>query len=112
MPNAPPPTPISPTSSSSRGGWGDFESPYSLSRGSDSSSSPARPNFRPEKQTAVAGRLIAGALGVRAPNKTEEQRQYEQAMKTKELRKREKEREEKRRADEDAQKAKAAIWDA
>ncbi|KAL9122723.1 MAG: hypothetical protein Q9187_000723 [Circinaria calcarea] len=112
LPNAPPPTPISPTSSSARRGWGEFESPYSLARSDDGSLSPARPNFRPEKQTAVAGRLIAGALGVRAPKKTEEQRQYEQAMKTKELRKREKEREEKRRAEEDTQKAKAAIWDA
>ena len=73
--------------------------------------SPARPNFRPEKQTAVAGRLIAGALGVRAPKKTEEQRQYDKAMKEKEIRRREKEREGKRREEEDVQKAKAAIWD-
>jgi len=71
-----------------------------------------RGNFRPEKQTAVAGRMIAGALGVRAPKKTEEQRQYEKAIKEKELKRRETERETKRREEASAEKAKAAIWDA
>ena len=68
-------------------------------------------SVRPEKQTAVAGRLIAGALGVRAPRKTEEQRQYDKAMKEKEIRRRDKERDAKVREEEDARKAKAAIWD-
>ncbi|MCJ1321747.1 hypothetical protein MMC15_007092 [Xylographa vitiligo] len=112
FPSAPPPTPMSPTSTSARGGWAEFESPYSLGRGSDGGLSPMRGNFRPEKQTAVAGRMIAGALGVRAPKKTEEQRQYEKAMKEKELKRRETERETKRREEASAEKAKAAIWDA
>ena len=112
LPSAPPPTPISPTSSTARGGWGEFENPYSPSRGGDGLSSPMKSSVRPEKQTAVAGRLIAGALGVRAPRKTEEQRQYDKAMKEKEIRRRDKEREAKVREEEDARKAKAAIWDA
>ena len=111
FPSAPPPTPISPTSTTSRAGWGEFENPYSPSRSSDLALSPARPSFRPEKQTAVAGRLIAGALGVRTPKKTDEQRQYDKAMREKEARRREKEKEGKRREEEAAMKAKAAIWE-
>ena len=111
-PSAPPPTPMSPTSSTARGGWDQFESPYSPSRNDRGSLSPTPSNLRPEKQTAVAGRLIAGALGVRTPKKTEEQRAYEKAMKENEIRRRDKEREAKRRQEADADKAKAAVWDA
>ncbi|KAG9639602.1 hypothetical protein KCU95_g10557, partial [Aureobasidium melanogenum] len=66
---------------------------------------------RPEKTNAVAHRLIAGALGVKVPRRTEEQRAYDKAMREQEKRKRDKEREAKKKADEDAAKAKAAIWD-
>ncbi|KAH0173788.1 hypothetical protein KCU67_g1101, partial [Aureobasidium melanogenum] len=66
---------------------------------------------RPEKTNAVAHRLIAGALGVKVPRRTEEQRAYDKAMREQEKRKRDKEREAKRKAEEDAAKAKAAIWD-
>ena len=111
LPDAPPPTPISPTSSTARGGWGQFENPYAPAMNNEFPSSTARSASRPEKQTAVAGRLIAGALGVRTPKKTEEQRQYEKTIKDNELRRREKERNSKRREEEDAQKAKASIWD-
>jgi len=109
IPNAPPPTPVSPTFSSS---WSETDStcPYSPSRSSDGGS-PSRPSFRPEKQTAVAGRLIAGALGVRAPKKTEEQKAYDKAMKEKEIKRRNKEREAQARAKQDAERAKTAIWD-
>ncbi|MCJ1479586.1 hypothetical protein MMC13_008272 [Lambiella insularis] len=114
FPSAPPPTPITPTSNAARGGWAQFENPYSpgIGRSSDGDLSPMRGNFRPEKTTAVAGRMIAGALGVRAPKKSEEQRQYEKVVKEKEVRRREKEREGKRREEDEAVKAKAAIWDA
>lgn len=108
FPSAPPPTPMTPNAHRS---FGDFENPYSPNGSGDSIMSPMRGHFRPEKQTAVAGRLIAGALGVRAPKKTDEQRQYEKSIKENEMRRREKEREDKRRAEEDAQKARAAIWD-
>ncbi|KAI9879401.1 MAG: hypothetical protein M1830_008620 [Pleopsidium flavum] len=109
IPKAPPPTPVSPTFSSS---WSETDStcPYSPSRSSDGGS-PSRPNFRPEKQTAVAGRLIAGALGVRTPKKNEEQRAYDKAMKDKETKRRNKEREAQARAKQDADRAKAAVWD-
>ena len=96
---------------STREGWGKFESSYSTSRDSSQSMSPSHSNSRPEKQTAVAGRLIAGALGVRNPKKTEEQRAYDKAIKENEIRRREKEKDERRREVEDAVKAKAAVWD-
>jgi hypothetical protein len=68
-------------------------------------------NVRPEKTDAVAKRLIAGALGVRAPKKTEEQRAYERAVKEKEVKRRNGEKEAKIRAEEEAKRAKAAAWD-
>jgi len=105
IPNAPPPTPISPSFS----GTSDWDMkgtvPYGTHHEDDSS-----PRRRPEKQTAVAGRLIAGALGVRAPKKTEEQRAYDKAVKEQEIKKRNREREEAAKRREDAEKAKAAAW--
>lgn len=67
---------------------------------------------RPEKQTAVASRLIAGALGIRAPKRTEEQRAYDRAVKEKEIKRRNKEREEEAKAKQEEERAKAAVWDA
>lgn len=55
--------------------------------------------------------MIAGALGVRAPKKTDEQRAYERAVREKEIKRRNGEVEARRRADEEAKKAKAAAWD-
>jgi hypothetical protein len=107
-PSAPPPTPCSPTAGGGRG-WGTFESPYATEAAG--LSSPARALFRPEKSTAVAGRLIAGALGVKAPKKSEEARAYEKAVREKEVRRREKEREEGRRAEEEREKARKEVWD-
>ena len=54
--------------------------------------------------------MIAGALGVKAPKKTEEQRAYERAVKEKEIKRRNQEKEAAARAKEEAEKAKAAIW--
>ncbi|KAI7974427.1 hypothetical protein EIK77_008607 [Talaromyces pinophilus] len=67
---------------------------------------------RPEKQTAVASRLIAGALGIRAPKRTEEQRAYDRAMKEKEIKRRNKEKEAAAKARQEEERAKAAVWDA
>ena len=106
-PNAPPPTPISPPSSFSRE---TFTNPYGYSADGASDTRTERSNFRPEKTDAVAKRLIAGALGVRAPKKTEEQRAYERAAKEKEMKRRNQEKEAAVRAKEEAEKAKAAIW--
>ena len=102
---------MSPTSGTARAGWGEFENPYAPVKGTGGTVSPTRPTVRPEKQIAVAGRLIAGALGVRTPKKTDEQKQYDKAMKENEVKRREKERDTKRREEEELQKAKAAVWD-
>ncbi|MCJ1367373.1 hypothetical protein MMC16_006506 [Acarospora aff. strigata] len=109
IPNAPPPTPVSPTFSSA---WNETDSATQRAPGRiDDGGSPYRSTFRPEKQTAVAGRLIAGALGIRAPKKNEEQKAYDKAVKEKEIRKLNGEREAQARAKQDAERAKAAIWE-
>lgn len=97
----PPPTPISPQTSASQPPWPAYG-------GRSEARSPAR---RPEKQTAVAGRMIAGALGIRAPKRTEEQRAYDRAVKEQEMKRRNKEKEEAAKAKEEEEKAKAAVWD-
>ncbi|KAJ5450057.1 uncharacterized protein N7458_006506 [Penicillium daleae] len=71
---------------------------------------PKNPARRPEKQTAVAGRLIAGALGIRAPKRTEEQRAYDRSVKEQEIRRRNREREELAKAREEDERAKANVW--
>lgn len=103
----PPPTPISPQTSQP---W--VSSAHTSTGPSSSTSSGARsPTRRPEKQTAVAGRMIAGALGMRAPKRTEEQRAYDRSVKEQEIRRRNREREEAAKAREDEERAKAAVWD-
>lgn len=67
--------------------------------------------MRPEKTDAVAKRMIAGALGVKAPKKTEEQKAYDRAIKENEIKRRNQEREAAARAKEEAERAKAAVWD-
>ncbi|KAI9763949.1 MAG: hypothetical protein M1840_008983 [Geoglossum simile] len=109
LPDAPPPTPVSATHSGSQ------REPYFVENSSgigilNSSGNPRKPETRPEKTDAVARRMIAGALGVRAPKKTEEGREYEKAVKDRERKKRDQEREAQRRAAEDAQRARAAVW--
>ncbi|KAG9194700.1 hypothetical protein G6011_04735 [Alternaria panax] len=110
-PNPPPPTPASPT---------QFEYPdnvpYSLNSslsngGSRSSSRGGGPDKRPEKTTAVASRLIAGALGVRAPRRTEEEREFDRAMKEKERKRRNEEREREKKETEEREARKKAVWD-
>lgn len=51
--------------------------------------------------------MIAGALGMRAPVKSEEAKKYEKAVREKV----EKEREERRKVEEEREKAKRAVWD-
>ena len=65
------------------------------------------PERRPDKTTSVAARLIAGGLGVRAPKRTEEQREYDKAMREKEKKKRDEE----RQAKVDEEKAKKSVWE-
>jgi hypothetical protein len=54
--------------------------------------------------------MIAGALGLKAPKKTEEQRAYDRAVKEKEMKRRNLEKEAAARAKEEAEKAKSAVW--
>jgi hypothetical protein len=56
--------------------------------------------------------MIAGALGIKAPKKTEEQRAYDRALKEKEMKRRNQEKEAAAKAKEEAERAKAAVWDA
>jgi hypothetical protein len=107
-PAAPPPTPISPTYSSSRD---TFISPYGYGIDGASDVRTERSGLRPEKTDAIAKRMIAGALGVRAPKKTEEQKAYDRAVKEKEIKRRNAEKEAAARAKEEADRAKAAVWE-
>ncbi|KAL1961946.1 hypothetical protein VTN77DRAFT_727 [Rasamsonia byssochlamydoides] len=116
-PLEPPPTPISPLVEGfqKKQPWaasGLYPSSYGSSSSETSSSqrSSGSPRVRPEKQTAVASRMIAGALGIRAPKRTEEQRAYDRAMKEKEIKRRNRAKEEEARAKEEEERAKAAIW--
>ncbi|EKV06114.1 alcohol dehydrogenase [Penicillium digitatum] len=95
----PPPTPISPQTSNP---W--------MARSASPASAKGPPTRRPEKQTAVAERLIAGALGIRAPKRTEQQRAYDRSVKEQEIRRRNREREEKAKAKEEEERMKASIW--
>lgn len=122
----PPPTPISPQTSeyqnehhhqqpgaTAGGDGGGASAPaYGNPIPSSSPSSRIPPSRRPEKQTAVAGRMIAGALGIRAPKRTEEQRVYDRAIKEQEVRRKNREKEEAAKAREEDEKAKAAVWNA
>ncbi|KUJ20231.1 uncharacterized protein LY89DRAFT_730289 [Mollisia scopiformis] len=105
-PSAPPPTPISPSTSFARE---SFVSPYGI--GTDGSPEARTERARPEKTDAVAKRMIAGALGVRAPKKTEEQKAYDRAIKEKETKRRNMEKEAAAKAKEEAERAKAAVWE-
>ena len=55
--------------------------------------------------------MIAGALGVRAPKKTEEQKAYEKAAREKEIKRREKEKSDAARAEQERERAKASVWE-
>ncbi|KAF2083578.1 hypothetical protein K490DRAFT_60351 [Saccharata proteae CBS 121410] len=124
-PIAPPPTPASPIAASpamraAPTGTGSiantlYDSPYAIAseaRGSGSgSASSGGPTKRPEKTTAVAARLIAGGLGVRAPKRTEEEREYDRAVREKERKRREREREEKEKERRREELAKKSVWD-
>ncbi|KAI8960042.1 hypothetical protein F5Y11DRAFT_282121 [Daldinia sp. FL1419] len=103
---APPPTPSSPSYSSGTPPW---QSIPGVTSGSGSES--AGESRRPEKTDAVARRMIASALGVKAPRATEEQRAYDRAVREKEKKRREEEREAEKRRQEEAERAKVAIWE-
>ncbi len=105
VPNAPPPTPASPSS-----GFPSWASPDSLTP------SPQTGHYhenqrRPEKSTAVAGRMIAAGLGMKTPKKTEEQRAYDRALRDNEIKGRNKEKEAKEKEREENEKARTVMWE-
>ena len=106
VPNAPPPTPASPTSALPS--WESQDPARFSTRLRDGESEDRQ---RPEKSTAVAGRLIAAGLGLKAPRKTEDQKAYDKAVRENETERRNKEREEKRKEWEESEKARAAVWE-
>ncbi|KAI8723413.1 hypothetical protein NCS52_00197100 [Fusarium sp. LHS14.1] len=100
-PAPPPPTPMSPVGGSA---WTPPEDAPGPRAGGESAK-------RPEKTDAVARRMIAAGLGLKAPKQTEEQRAYQKSIREQEKKKREQEREQEKKRQEEADKAKAAIWD-
>lgn len=105
-PSAPPPTPISPSTSFKDS---TYTNPYGYSEDA-AGARRDRDGKRPEKTDAMAKRMIAGALGVRAPKRTEEQKEYDKAVKEKEIKRREMEKEEQAKQFAEKEKQKAAIW--
>lgn len=111
IPDAPPPTPISPTARSGAA-WGEFPSTYSSPSGRSYTGDQAESlSSRPEKSTATAGRMIAGALGVKAPKKSEEARAYERAVREKETKRLAREREDCKTEEEKRQQARSQVWE-
>lgn len=112
-PNPPPPTPISRSAHgydwSTAGVLGGGRPQPLSSSGSNTPLSDGE--RRPEKTTATAGRMIAAGLGMKVPKRTEEQRQYDRAMKEQEIKRKNREKEERERERLDDEKAKAAVWD-
>lgn len=120
-PGAPPPTPSSPSFSSNKTAKGmPYQTfpPYGFDGAFDDQvsvdSSSARrggEGSRPEKSTAVASRLIAAGIGQKAPRRTKEQREYDQAMKVQEKKRRDEAKADEERRKAEKARAKQAIWD-
>ncbi|KAJ6447062.1 Mitochondrial oxaloacetate transport protein [Purpureocillium lavendulum] len=112
VPSPPPPTPIDPRYAPVTDWDASFRGADLIS--SSSSSSSARdlpPSRRPEKTDAVARRMIAAGLGLKAPRQTEEQKAYQRSIREQERKRREQEKEQEKRRLEEVDRAKAAVWD-
>lgn len=92
-----------------------FGSPHGWNSGSEpKTSAPAGDELRtrrPEKTDAVARRMIAAGLGLKAPKLTEEQKAYQRSVREQEKRRREQEKAEEQRRRDEADKARAAVWE-
>ncbi|GAB0141580.1 hypothetical protein EsHS_00002167 [Epichloe bromicola] len=105
VPSAPPPTPFAANYKSvSVPGWNDIADGRASPRGGDASK-------RPEKTDAVARRMIAAGLGLKAPKQTEEQRAFQKSVREQEKKKRDQAKEDEQRSREESEKAKAAVWE-
>ncbi|KAJ3475122.1 hypothetical protein NLG97_g9566 [Lecanicillium saksenae] len=103
-PAAPPPTPASPADLGPPEDWCNPDK-WAVS------SSSSREGRRPEKTDAVARRLIAAGLGMKAPKQTDEQRAYQKSVREQERKRRDQEKAEQQQRVEASEKAKAAMWD-
>lgn len=103
-PAAPPPTPASPN----LGPPEDWAHPDTFTGAPSSTRGDGR---RPEKTDAVARRLIAAGLGLKAPKQTDEQRAYQKSVREQERKRRDQERAEQQKKVEALEKAKASVWD-
>lgn len=113
---APPPTPASPryTPLSIAGSMNWPSDPgvdYPCPAPSSSPAPPTDGGRRPEKTDVVARRMIAAGLGIKAPTRTEEQRAYQKSVTEQEKKRLEQERADERRHRDEAERAKAAVWD-
>ncbi|KAG6014260.1 hypothetical protein E4U54_005617 [Claviceps lovelessii] len=102
--SAPPPVPFEATYGSVPSWNHATNDGATLSRQRDSTK-------RPEKTDAVARRMIAASLGLKAPKQTEEQRTYQKSVREQEKKKREQEKLEEQRRREESEMAKAAVWE-
>ncbi|KAM0524506.1 hypothetical protein ACHAPE_000602 [Trichoderma viride] len=119
-PAVPPPTPASPLGYESPHEWASLasqsqsqsQSPMATTASaSGTGSGSGTPARRPEKTDAVARRLIAAGLGIKAPRQTDEQRAYQRSVREQEKKKREEAKAEEERRRAETEKAKMAVWD-
>ncbi|CBX94014.1 hypothetical protein IAQ61_003888 [Plenodomus lingam] len=110
-PNPPPPTPASPTPFDGFPDNSPYRSGAAFGSGPGGAVGRSASEKRPEKTTAVAGRLIAGALGVRAPRRTDEEREFDRVVREKERRRRVEEKERESREAEERERRKKAVWE-
>lgn len=100
--SAPPPTPASPNSA-----LPSWDSPHQVPYTTRKGDRVCENQRRPEKTTAVAGRLIAAGLGMEVPKAPKEQKAYDRAIRESEMERKNKERDEKR----EKEKAQVAMWE-
>lgn len=112
-PEPPPPTPSSPnTAARSR----DIHyQPFNFDGASfeaapRSATTGGNEDRRPDKTTSVASRLIAAGIGQKAPKRTKEQREYDQAMRVQEKKKRDQAQAEEERRKKEKEQAQKDIW--
>lgn len=112
-PAPPPPTPVSPHDHDSTARRWDAKAFPDTGKPSPRLNPSDRLGVdrRPEKTTATANRMIAGALGIKAPKKTEEQKQYDKAMREAEVKRKNREKEQREQEKLEDEQAKAAMWD-
>lgn len=110
-PGPPPPTPVSPQTTDPFAKKWEASSKLDGGIPTPRYNSPSNADKRPEKVTSTANRMIAGALGIKAPKRTEEQKQYDKAVKEAEIKRKNREKEQQERERVEDEKAKAAVWD-